>query len=301
MMPRTIAVKTGSPNPHRSTPQRPRPALDAIGVRPSKSRGQNFLVQTAVANRIVDAARLRADDHVIEIGPGLGILSERIASHPIARLTMVELDAKLADRLAQHFAGDRRVRVINADFLKMDFTTLLEDRPVKLVGNLPFNSAAAILTALCGRRGDISLMVLMFQREVGDRIRAGAGDPAYGALSVFTSLYFEVESHFRVSAGNFHPRPRVDAEVLVFRPRRIPPFSKDEEPGVLATVRAAFSAPRKTLRNALSHALGMNASEIDESLRSAAIDPGARAETLATDDFVRLARHLGAATADSNA
>ena len=297
MSPRTIRPRRTAE--HRAL--RPGTALSAIGVRPRKSRGQNFLVQVAVANRIVEAARLAPGDRVLEIGPGLGILSERIAAHPLSKLTLVELEASLATQLEQRFAGDRRVRVVNADFLKADFAALCDRVPTKVIGNLPFNAAAAILSRLCRYRAGIARMVLMFQREVAERIRARAGEPAYGALTVFTALYFRVESHFRVSAGNFHPRPRIDAEILVFEPQPRPIFNAEEESTVLETIRAAFSAPRKTLRNSIAHALHMNAGRVDETLRAAAIDPGARAETLPSPDFVRLARRLRLLLAGSNA
>jgi len=280
---------------------RPRSSLSSVGVRPAKSRGQNFLVQAAIANRIVDAVHLASDDRVIEIGPGLGILSERIAAHPIERFTLVELEPKLAARLEERFTGDRRVKIVTGDFLEIEFGALCDRAPVKIIGNLPFNAAAAILALLCSHRGSISRMVLMFQREVGERIRAQVGDDAYGALSVYTALYFTIEWHFRVGAGNFHPRPKIDAEVLVFEPRSDPGFDTDEEPAVLAAVRAGFFAPRKTLRNSIAHATHLNASLVDELLRAASVDPGARAETLHSEDFIRLARHLGPVLTGSNA
>ncbi|MGH7778862.1 MAG: 16S rRNA (adenine(1518)-N(6)/adenine(1519)-N(6))-dimethyltransferase RsmA [Candidatus Binataceae bacterium] len=277
-----------------SAPARAKPALAAVGVRPSKSRGQNFLVQAAIANRIVDAAALAPGDHVLEIGPGLGILSERIAAHQIALLTMVEIDPRLVERLQERFAGDRRARIVLGDFLEADLAGVFDHGPLKVVGNLPFNAAAAILRRLCGDSRTIDLMVLMFQREVGERIRARPGESAYSALSVFAQLYFEIEAHFRVGAGNFHPRPKVDAEVLVMRPYRTPRFSAADEALVLRTVRAAFSAPRKTLRNALGHTLGIGAAKIEAAVRRAAIDPGVRAETLSVTDLLRLAHELGA-------
>jgi 16S rRNA (adenine1518-N6/adenine1519-N6)-dimethyltransferase len=280
---------------------RPRSSLGSIGVRPTKSRGQNFLVQAAIANRIVDAAALTSTDRVVEIGPGLGILSERIAAHPVARFTLVELEPKLATRLEERFTGDRRVKVITGDFLAIDIPALCDRGPVKIIGNLPFNAAAAILARLCGHRGAIARMVLMFQREVGERIRARVGDDAYGALSVYTALYFTIESHFKVGAGNFHPRPKIDAEVLVFEARSDPGFDADEEAAVLATVRAGFFAPRKTLRNSIAHATHLSANLVDELLRVASVDPGARAETLRPEDFIRLARHLGPVLTGSNA
>ncbi len=265
-------------------------ALAASGVRPTKSRGQNFLTSPAVAARIVDALAPGRGDEVIEIGPGLGILSERIAAAPVARLVLVELDARLAKRLEERFHGDRRVRIINQDFLALDLARVGLHPPVKVIGNLPFNVAAAILRKLCGYSRMIAAMVLMFQREVGERIRARPGESGYGALSVFTALYFEVAGHFRVAAGSFHPRPKVDAEVLVMRPREVLPFEPAEEANVLETIRASFAMPRKTIRNSLVNALGIDSERIEPALAAADIDPGARAGTLAAADFIRLAR-----------
>ena len=284
-----------------SAPTRAAPALAAAGVRPAKSRGQNFLVQSAIADRIVEAAALAPGDHVLEIGPGLGMLSERIAAHRVASLTMIEIDPRLAERLAARFAGDRRARIVVGDFLESDLAGVFARGPVKVMGNLPFNSAAAILRRLCGWSRAIELAVLMFQREVGERIRAHPGSSEYSALSVFSQLYFEVVSHSRVGAGNFHPRPKVDAEVLVIRPYRAARFSAAEEAGVLRTVRAAFSAPRKTLRNSLGQALGISSARIEAALSRAAIDPGLRAGALPSDDLLKLARALGADLAIADA
>jgi len=276
------------------SPGRPARALARAGVRPAKSRGQNFLTSGGVADRIVAAAELGEADAVVEIGPGLGILTEKIAARPGRSLTVVELDARLAARLQERFADDASVRVINADFLEVDFAALAAGPRVKIIGNLPFNAAAAILRRLCDNSRAISRMVLMFQREVAARIRAVPGDNAYGALSVFTALYWKIELHFSVAAGSFHPRPKVDAEVLAFTPRVTPSFAagSENERNVLATVRASFSAPRKTIRNALSHSLGIDNSRIVRALERAAIDPGTRAETLGVPDFLRLAHAL---------
>ena len=224
-------------------------------MRPAKSRGQNFLTSGAVADRIVAAAELSESDPVVEIGPGLGILTEKIAARPLRSLTLVELDPRLAARLQERFAdrGSPNVRVINADFLAIDFAALISGPPVKVIGNLPFNVAAAILRRLSDNARMISRMVLMFQREVAARIRAIPGDEAYGALSVFNALYWKIDLHFTVAAGSFHPRPKIDAEVLAFTPRAPQTFAAGDERDVLETVRASFSAPRKTIRNALSH------------------------------------------------
>ncbi|MGH7931569.1 MAG: 16S rRNA (adenine(1518)-N(6)/adenine(1519)-N(6))-dimethyltransferase RsmA [Candidatus Binataceae bacterium] len=270
----------------------PASALARAGVRPARARGQNFLVQGAIADRIVAAAALADAAEVVEIGPGLGILSERIVCATVGRLSLVELDARLAAQLKTRFAADHRVAVLNRDFLDTPFNDIIERPPVTIIGNLPFNAASAILERLCAYRGAIKRMVLMFQREVAERIRARPRERAYGALSVFTALYWEIPQHFRVAAGSFHPRPQVDAEVLVFEPVATSGFASAEERAVLETVRAAFSAPRKIIRNALGQALKADSVHVEAALVHAAIQPSARAETLEVTDFVRLSRAL---------
>src|SRR5260370_34325886 len=237
------------------TPSRPAPALAGAGVRPAKSRGQNFLTNAGVADRIVAAADLCGTDSIIESGPVLGSLTEKIVTRPRRSLTLVELDSRLAARLQERFTN---VRVVNADFLEINFAALAGNSPVKVIGNLPFNVAAAILRRLCDNSRLISRMVLMFQREVAARIRATVGDDAYGALSVFTALYWKIDLHFAVAAGSFHPRPKVDAEVLAFAPRTTPSFVAADERDRLETVRPSFSAPRKPLRTELSHSIGID-------------------------------------------
>jgi 16S rRNA (adenine1518-N6/adenine1519-N6)-dimethyltransferase len=310
------AFKADDDASERGAKLRPASALAQAGVTPQKSKGQNFLVQPRVADRIVAAAQIEPGDDVIEIGPGLGILSDRLAQQPAHRLKLIELDARLAQQLSDRFADDDRIVVTNRDFLTFgarDFITqdlpdrltaetiefrnvnpvaLRQPAPLRVVANLPFNVAAAILERLCGMHTMITRMVLMFQREVAERIRAQPGSRDYGALSAFTSMYWEIDDHFRVSAGSFHPKPRVDAEVLTFAPRRPLPFAPAEERAVLATVRAAFSAPRKTLRNAIGKTLGLESTRLESAFARAAIDPGARAATLAIEDLVRLARQL---------
>jgi 16S rRNA (adenine1518-N6/adenine1519-N6)-dimethyltransferase len=272
--------------------ERPARILASVGVRPRKSRGQNFLVQGRIADRIVESLRICPGDNVIEIGPGLGILSERILRYSPAGFQMVESDARLAALLDQRFGHDPRVRAINQDFLATDVRALAGLSAVRVIGNLPFNLAGAMLERLCGFHDMIARMVLMFQREVAQRIRARPGMREHGALSVYTALYWDVGDHFRVGGGSFHPRPKVDAEVLVFTPRSEPAFAPEEEHTVLATVRAAFSAPRKTIRNSLAGGLGLDSPEIESALARARLDPSVRPATLTVSDLVRLSRTL---------
>ncbi len=258
---------------------------------PSKSRGQNFLTQGAIADRIVAAANLNTSDEVIEIGPGLGILTERILRSEVRSLTLVELDRALADRLRVQYATDSRITIVEADFVRIDFRALAKNR-AKVIGNLPFNAGNAIFRVLCEHHDLIAMVVAMFQREVGERLRAAPGDSDYSALSVVAALYFDIDLHFRVAAGSFHPKPKVDAEVLRFRARPSLLFDPDEEARVLETVRASFSAPRKMIRNSLATGLGIASEAAVAALSHARIDSTARAESLSPEDFVRLARAL---------
>src|SRR5258708_18398659 len=138
----TIARKSHSAD--KPSPSRPAATLAIAGVRPTKSRGQNFLTSSGVADRIVAAAEFDESDQIIEVGPGLGILTEKITTRPRRSLTLVELDQRLSARLADRFAGETSVRVINADFLSLAFASIFTAPPIKVVGNLPFNVAAAI-------------------------------------------------------------------------------------------------------------------------------------------------------------
>jgi 16S rRNA (adenine1518-N6/adenine1519-N6)-dimethyltransferase len=283
---------------HGPSSDPPAQALKSAGVRPSKSRGQNFLVQPGVATQIVNAAEIEAGDSVIEIGPGLGILTERIIGAGPQRLTLVELDERLATMLAARFSGDTRVRLLNRDFLMITRLEFDGER-LKVIGNLPFSVAAAILRRLSDYRESIVRMVLMFQREVGERIRALPGSRNYSALSVFSSLYWQIIGHFRVAAGSVHPRPKVDAEVLVMEPRCESDFNAAEEPDVHATIRAAFSAPRKTIRNALAGGLGIDTIMIEAALEMAKIDPLLRPAMLGRLQLIALARILRPATSSA--
>jgi len=272
---------------------------DLAEFRPHKSKGQNFLTQPRIADRIAAAAELESSDDVVEIGPGLGILSDAIMRCNVRSLTMIELDTRLAAALQDRMRDRSAVKVINADFL--DLRGLPFHGPLKVVANLPFNVASAILERLCAERALITLMVLMFQREVAQRIRACPGDSAYGALSAYTALYWNVTDHFRVAAGNFNPQPKVDAEVLVFAPHRPALFEAAEEQAILRTIRAAFTQPRKTLRNSLAGGLGSSPASAELMLERAAIDPAARPATLNLDDFLRLARLLASKSAATDA
>jgi 16S rRNA (adenine1518-N6/adenine1519-N6)-dimethyltransferase len=260
-------------------------ALQAAGLRPDRRRGQNFLAQGAIADRIVALADLQAGEWVLEIGPGLGILSQRLLRYPIAKLWLVELDLDLAARLERQLQGN--FELLREDFLHLDLSRLSPAPKLKVVGNLPFNAAAAMLRRLGHYRDQIEAMVLMFQREVAQRLRASPATAAYGALTLLAGLDWEITEHFRVHAGSFHPRPKVDAEVLCFRPR-VCSLAPSFEQRLRALIRAGFASRRKNLRHALLDGLNLSDQQARAALNGAAISPDTRAEQLAMADFVRL-------------
>jgi 16S rRNA (adenine1518-N6/adenine1519-N6)-dimethyltransferase len=269
-----------------------RDALAAAGLRPQKRWGQHFLCDPAVARRIVDAAELQPGAAVLEIGPGLGALTDELAARA-ARLYLVEIDRGLAARLLERHADRPHVRVLVGDVLALPLETMLEgDDDITVVANLPYNIATPVLFRLLALRRRVRRAVVMLQREVAARLVAPPGADARGSLSVMMQTWAEVRVAFGVSRRSFLPPPRVDSAVAVLRLAATPRVPLRNPATYEAVVRAAFGQRRKMLRNALA-ALAA-AHEVDSAalFERAGVDPRARAETLALDDFARLAGAL---------
>jgi 16S rRNA (adenine1518-N6/adenine1519-N6)-dimethyltransferase len=247
--------------------------------------GQNFLVDGAAADDIVAALAPRADDRVIEVGPGKGVLTERLVGR-VADLTAVELDRVLASRLSERWKSEPRFRCVAADFLEWP---LPEGGGFKVIGNLPYSSANAILRKVLGWPG-WTWMVAMVQKEVAERIVAGPGGRDYGVLSLAVQGKSEVERLFDVEPTSFRPAPEVVSTVLGFT-RRAVPLMRDEE-RFFRVVKAAFSQRRKTVSNTLSGGLALTKEQVGRTLEGLGIDPRRRAETLGLDDYNRLAEEL---------
>ena len=224
----------------------------------------------------------RPDDKVVEIGPGLGALTRPLLGR-LRHLTVIEIDRDLAARLAAEHAPER-LAVCNADALAFDFASLGAD--LRVVGNLPYNISSPLLFHLARYEDTLRDVTVMLQKEVVDRMSAAPATPEYGRLSVMLQLRFRVESLFNVPPGAFRPQPQVDSAVVRLTPlREARPHLADDEL-FARIVSAAFGQRRKTLRNALKTL----ASGAD--LERVGIAPGARGETLAVADFVRLANAL---------
>lgn len=248
--------------------------------------GQNFLVSEDAVERIVAAAELAPGDRVLEIGPGLGVLTERMREAG-AEVSCVELDRDLAEALGQLWPG---LRLLQADAMKVDFPRFCEGTGWKVVANLPYNVASPLVLRLLAHPGTFSRMTLMFQREVAQRIRAGAGDSARGSLSVQVQARAEVRPVLELPPGAFHPAPKVHSSVLGFVLRAEPLTGGVDPRRFDAVVRAGFQHRRKTLVNSLRSAWERDI--VLEACRVAVVDPERRAETLDLDEWGRLAGAL---------
>ncbi|MBX6394640.1 MAG: 16S rRNA (adenine(1518)-N(6)/adenine(1519)-N(6))-dimethyltransferase RsmA [Alicyclobacillaceae bacterium] len=266
-------------------------------LRPKKQLGQNFLVDGRVLARIIEAADLHGREAVLEIGPGLGVLTRALAGEAW-RVLAVEKDRGLAPVLEEVLQGAENVRVLWSDVLELDLPEVCRgyfgERTVRVVANLPYYATTPILMKLLEDGPPLDLIVVMVQKEVAERLTAGPGTKEYGALTVAVQWHTErVEWVARVPASSFFPRPAVDSAVVRLHIR--PDAAATEEAAWLSrVVRAGFAQRRKTLLNALSHAFAGDSDRrtVEAALREAGIDPERRAEALALEDFVRLAQAL---------
>jgi 16S rRNA (adenine1518-N6/adenine1519-N6)-dimethyltransferase len=263
----------------RGRESRPRAVDDHA---PRKRFGQNFLADPHYVARIVAAVDPKPGEHVVEIGPGLGALTGGLIERA-GHIDAIEIDRDLAARLCERF-NERQLTLHEGDALDFDFGAL--GTRLRVVGNLPYNISSPLLFHLAGHAAHLADLTVMLQKEVVDRMTAAPGTAEYGRLTVMLQAVFAIERLFTVPPGAFRPAPKVDSAVarLVPLAERAPPIA---DRGLFArVVGAAFSQRRKTLRNALSALCDADA------LREAGIDPGARGETLAVADFVRLANAL---------
>jgi 16S rRNA (adenine1518-N6/adenine1519-N6)-dimethyltransferase len=259
---------------------------------PRKRFGQHFLHDQGILRRIVEAIAPKADDRIVEIGPGEGALTLpllRAAGH----MTAIELDRDLIESLATRTRGVGDLNIISADVLTVDFGNLAEgtsglssDTPLRVVGNLPYNISTPILFHCLDHAASIRDMHFMLQKEVVDRMAAPPGSKTYGRLSVMLQLRCTVEPLFKVPPGAFRPPPKVDSAIVRLTPLPAHLLPDADTKLIERLVRAAFGQRRKTLGNALRDVA--TAKQID----AAGIDPRARAEQLAPSAFVALARVL---------
>jgi len=256
--------------------------------RPKKRFGQNFLRDQQVVDRILEAADLESSDSLLEIGPGLGALTDRLLPC-VGQLHVMELDRDLAASLQARPEGNLQVHM--GDALRLDWSELLTEPTYKLVANLPYNISSQILFKILDNRQLFSRLVLMFQQEVGDRLCAEPSTKQYGILSVLCQNWFDVRRVVRVPPGAFFPPPKVHSVVLRFDALEQPRIAVADERFFRQVVKGAFGQRRKTLRNSLQGA-GLSFDGLVEAMDGIGIDSGRRAETLSLEEFGALAEML---------
>lgn len=272
----------------------PKQYFKMLGLSPRKRYGQHFLADTAIARHIVESAEIGGHDVAVEIGPGLGALTQH-ATRRAQRLHLVEVDRDLAELLASCL-GDAgaAAEVHRQDVLDFDFTAMsrAEGRRLVVLGNLPYNISSPLVFRFLDHADALDRAVVMLQKEVGDRLTAAPGTKEYGVLSVLLPAFADVRMLFKVGPGAFRPQPKVDSVVLRIDFKEEPLVSPSQYEFLKLVVNTAFQKRRKTLRNSLKALPG----EADESLQTAflesSIDPGRRPETLDTGEFIRLAQEL---------
>jgi 16S rRNA (adenine1518-N6/adenine1519-N6)-dimethyltransferase len=271
----------------------PAQILRRHGLRPKLSWGQNFLADERALGGIASAAQLKPGEPVVEIGPGLGHLTRFLLATG-AEVTAVERDRDMA-RVLRKEITDKRLRVLEANAVQVDFAEAAGADRVALVGNLPYHLTSPILFRVLEQRARISRVVLTIQKEVADRLTAEPGSRDYGLLTVVLALYFEVRALFDLRAALFHPPPKVDSTVVRLWTREGPLVEIDSEPRFVRLVKAGFAQRRKTLLNSLKSDKSLaEPAQLEAALTRAGIDGIRRAETLHVTEFAALERALAA-------
>ncbi|QCU89666.1 16S rRNA (adenine(1518)-N(6)/adenine(1519)-N(6))-dimethyltransferase RsmA [Thiomicrorhabdus sediminis] len=255
------------------------------GHKHKKQFGQNFLNNGRIIDQIVASIRPKADDHMVEIGPGEAALTEPLIN-VVKRMDIIEIDNDLIAPLKIRFASKPAFNLHHTDALTFDYGQLLEflpQQPLRVVGNLPYNISSPLMFHLLNYSEHITDMHFMLQKEVVDRICAAPGNKTYGRLSVMMQYACQCEYLFTVGPENFTPPPKVDSAIVRLLPYQQKPFIADNEQAFAELVKQAFSQKRKTLRNNLKGWLD------SEQIVRCEVDPGARAEALSVEQFVKLA------------
>jgi 16S rRNA (adenine1518-N6/adenine1519-N6)-dimethyltransferase len=260
--------------------------------RAKRSLGQNFLIDPNVQRKIVAALDPSPGDEVLEIGPGVGALTQHLAGR-IRRLVLVELDNALAARLREQYADEPSVEVLNEDVLDVPLERVSADPgALKVIGNIPYNITTPILFSLLERRPRPREIVLMVQREVADRILAKEGGKTYGALAVGVRAVADASRVMNVSRDAFRPVPDVMSTVVKVVPRVPPPLSETDEAALRELTRAAFQQRRKQFQRILRDAYALSPGEVEALGRAVGMDLVQRPETFPPEKFIDLARAL---------
>lgn len=271
-----------------------RALLERHGFSFSKKLGQNFLIAPTVCPRMAEACGATADSGVLEIGPGIGVLTRELAKRA-GKVVAVELDDRLLPVLAETLTDNDNVNVVHGDVLKLDLHRLLAEqfggRRVSVCANLPYYITSPIVMALLESRLPVDSITVMVQREAAQRLCAVPGTRMCGAVTLAVAYYAETERLFEVSRGSFMPAPNVDSSVIRLKVRQRPPVQVTDEALLFRVIRGAFGQRRKTLLNAVS-STGFSKEMVAAALENAGISPSFRAEQLTLEQFAALANGL---------
>lgn len=262
-----------------------------------KKFGQNFLIDSNILEKIVDSAELTEQDCVLEIGPGIGTMTQYLAEQA-REVIAVEIDKNLIPILEETLGDYDNVTVINEDILKVDINRIVQERnggrPIKVVANLPYYITTPIIMALFEKHIPLQSITIMVQKEVADRMQVGPGTKDYGALSLAVQYYSKPEIVARVPASCFMPRPNVDSTVIRLERYDEPPVEVADESYLFAVIRASFNQRRKTLANGLTNAgnLGISRPDVEKVLAEMGLSPTVRGETLTLKQFAELSSRL---------
>lgn len=263
-----------------------------------KKFGQNFLIDPHVLEKIIEAAQITKDDCVVEIGPGIGTMTQYLAESA-GRVVAVEIDRALIPILEDTLAAYDNVEIINEDILKVDLRRLVEEknggRPVKVVANLPYYITTPIVMGLFESHVPLQSITIMVQKEVAERMQAGPGNKDYGALSLAVQYYASAEVVANVPPNCFIPRPNVGSAVIRLTRYAEPLVAVRNEKLMFAIIRASFNQRRKMLANGLGNAPGLSVSreEVREALGSMGVSENIRGEAMTLEQFAQLANLLG--------
>lgn len=283
-----------------ATPSKTKEIVNKYGFRFRKSLGQNFLVEPKFIDKIVDAAGLNEDEIVVEIGPGIGALTQSMAGQA-GQVVAVEIDQKLIPILQEILAPYQNIKVVNHDALKVDFNAITNDLPdrgkfkpeYKIVANLPYYITTPVIMRVLEGDFNFSSMVLMVQKEVAERMMASPGTKDYGALSIGVQYHCEPQIVTIVPKTVFMPRPEVESAVIKLVKRTEPIVNLIDERLFFTLVKSAFGQRRKTLLNSLNNSgIARSKEEWQEALNACDIDPQRRGETLSIQEFAKLSNYL---------
>ncbi|MBQ5673539.1 MAG: 16S rRNA (adenine(1518)-N(6)/adenine(1519)-N(6))-dimethyltransferase RsmA [Lachnospiraceae bacterium] len=263
-----------------------------------KKFGQNFLIDTGILESIIDSAEITKDDFVLEIGPGIGTMTQYLCESA-RQVVAVEIDTNLIPILKETLSEYDNVEVINGDILKIDINKIAEkyndNKPIKVVANLPYYITTPIIMGLFESHVPIDSITIMVQKEVADRMQEGPGSKEYGALSLAVQYYANPKIVADVPPSCFMPQPKVGSAVIKLTRHQNPPVDVDNEKLLFQVIRASFNQRRKTLANGLNNfpAIALSKEEIQESIKELGVSPTIRGEALSLEQFAQLSNIIG--------